>query len=366
MAIYVENPITGKPTLASDQTTIPVSVDQAGPAAVQSINDSVLAAIDLVPVSSAGNNDGGFNGPLASLDQMNQYAGSFLAYPRDLGSSQKLHSVKFRAYEVNSGNYTLNGVNNYLANTATQVINAVTSEANKTIEEAKKDTFNFLNTLGAEFTKYFNSDGSVLRKQAQPTYKSNVQDTITLYMPDNAEFNYNAQYNKIGLMEAAAAVPFLGKIPNAILSTLKNDAAKVALNRMGYVFNPQEQVLFEGIDFRTFNMSFTLTPYSAAEANEIKNIIRAFRRNAAPTIASGGAGFFFIPPSVFDITFEYNGAPNPNINKVKRSVLTDVTVNYAPNGTWSTHNDGSPVQTNLTLSFKEIELVDRAAVEGGY
>ena len=185
-------------------------------------------------------------------------------------------------------------------------------------------------------------------------------------MPDNAEFNYAASYNQIGLLEAAASVPILGAIPNAILSTLNNAAVKVGLNSMGYVFNPQEQVLFDGITFRTFSMSFTLTPFSATEANEIKNIIRAFRRNAAPTIASGGAGFFFIPPSAFDITFMYNNAENPNINKIKRCVLTDVNVNYAPNGTWSTHNDGSPVQTALTLSFKEIELVDRAAVEGGY
>ena len=80
----------------------------------------------------------------------------------------------------------------------------------------------------------------------------------------------------------------------------------------------------------------------------------------------GGVGFFFVPPSIFEVTFMYNGAENPNINKLKRCVLTDVNVNYAPNGTWSTHDDGSPVQTSLTLSFKEIELVDRTAVEAGY
>jgi hypothetical protein len=111
-------------------------------------------------------------------------------------------------------------------------------------------------------------------------------------MPDNAEFNYGATYNEIGLLEAAASVPVLGAVPNAILSTLNNAASKVLLNSMGYVFNPQEQVLFEGITFRTFSMSFTLTPFSPAEANEIKNIIKAFRRNVAPTIVSGGLGSF--------------------------------------------------------------------------
>jgi hypothetical protein len=185
-------------------------------------------------------------------------------------------------------------------------------------------------------------------------------------MPDPAEFSQSAHYNQVGALEAAASVPYLGKVPSMVQSTLQNPAMRVALNSMGYVFNPQEQVLFEGIDFRTFSMSFTLTPYSKEESTQIKEIIKAFRKNSAPTIITKSLGFFFTPPCVFEIKFMYGNSVNPNIPQLKRCVLTEVGVNYAPNGTWSTFDDGTPVQTTLTLNFKEIELIDSAAIEAGY
>jgi len=327
---------------------------------------NVLDAIQTTPVSSAGNNDEAFVGPLATLDQLNQYRGSYYVYPRDLGSSQKLHSVVFKAYEIDSSDFTVSDVKDALVSKTGDFATGIRQTTEDVLNNPTEKAAELYDKTVNETEKFLNSDGQAIRNAAKPPIKKEVTDIITLYMPDNAEFNYGANYNQIGLLEAAASVPVLGAIPNAILSTLNNAAARVLLNSMGYVFNPQEQVLFEGINFRTFSMSFTLTPFSAPEANEIKNIIKAFRRNAAPTIASGGAGFFFIPPSVFDVTFMYGNSENPNINKLKRCVLTDVNVNYAPNGTWSTHNDGSPVQTGLTLSFKEIELVDRKDVESGY
>ena len=67
----------------------------------------------------------------------------------------------------------------------------------------------------------------------------------------------------------------------------------------------------------------------------------------------------------FDEEQEDNGAENENIPKLKRSVVTNVEVNYAPNG-WTTHDDGAPVQTTLTINFKEIVLVDSDKVKQGY
>ena len=348
---------------------------------------NILDTIQAAPVSGSGQ-DNNFVGPLSTLLQ-NPYAQQNLSYPRDLGSSQKLHSVRFRAVQVSPTNF--NEVLSSLGQAAEEKYNqalqkfeeikkdptaaatALYETAQKEMVDASQALVNFyknpgssLSDLGGKFSDAASAANNFKPLSYTQTPTGNANDTITLYMPDNAEFNYGASYNQIGLLEAAASVPVLGAIPNAILSTLTNSAARVALNSMGYVFNPQEQVLFEGISFRTFSMSFTLTPFSRTEASEISNIIKTFRKNAAPTIQTGGAGFFFVPPSIFEVAFLYNGAENPNINKLKRCVLTDVNVNYAPNGTWSTHDDGSPVQTGLTLSFKEIELVDRTAVEGGY
>ena len=112
--------------------------------------------------------------------------------------------------------------------------------------------------------------------------------------------------------------------------------------------------------FRSF------TPSSPQEAQNIKNIIQTFRKYAAPTIVNGAAGFFFNPPGMFDVSFLYNGQTNTNLNRIKRSVIENIDVNYAPNG-WAAHEDGAPVQTTVTINFKEMFLVDRKQIENnGY
>jgi hypothetical protein len=39
-------------------------------------------------------------------------------------------------------------------------------------------------------------------------------------------------------------------------------------------------------------------------------------------------------------------------------VLSNVNVDYAPNG-WAAYNDGFPIQTRLTLQFKEMDIVTK-------
>ena len=39
----------------------------------------------------------------------------------------------------------------------------------------------------------------------------------------------------------------------------------------------------------------------------------------------------------------------------------DVGVNYAPNG-WAAFDNGAPVQTTLSLHFKEIQALDRGKI----
>ena len=43
-------------------------------------------------------------------------------------------------------------------------------------------------------------------------------------------------------------------------------------------------------------------------------------------------------------------------------VLKDIQVNYAPNG-WATYTDGYPVQTTISLTFGEINLVNKNTMQ---
>jgi len=310
-------------------------------------------------------------GPLTNLYRDKNYAYNSLSYPRDVGSEQKQHAVVFAAIPVITNGDPIGTVGTFAMNVFQGGIKAgevVIAKAKADMAEGKT----VVEVVKDELTAAFDNAPDAITNTMQDSLKAIkpkygvVKDTITLYMPDTAEFSQSAHYNQVGALEAAASVPYLGKVPSMVQSTLQNPAMRVALNSMGYVFNPQEQVLFEGIDFRTFSMSFTLTPYSKEESTQIKEIIKAFRKNSAPTIINKSLGFFFTPPCVFEIKFMYGNAENQNIPQLKRCVLTEVGVNYAPNGTWSTFDDGTPVQTTLTLNFKEIELIDSTAIEAGY
>ena len=62
-------------------------------------------------------------------------------------------------------------------------------------------------------------------------------------------------------------------------------------------------------------------------------------------------------------TDDITKAKNAKIFTIGDCVLENVSVNYAPLGTWASYEDGYPIQTTMTLSFKEIELIDRKSIE---
>lgn len=315
------------------------------------------------------NNDA-VTGPLASLYK-NKYTYTNLVYPLDVGSPGKGHTVQFDISDIkpvelqnveNTVNQAVNQVQGALGTVAAAQSTATTI-AGKVVEAA---------TQGAEYLKN-SSTGKIVNDIIQAAANAprldygpqvtNTVSTIRLSMPDTLNFSYGIQYDKLSVADAAGSVPLVGQIARAITSGIKDNAAgRMALNKLGYVFNPQEQQIFEGIDFREYDMTFVFTPISEREANTVKEIIKTFRKYAAPTINNKLSGFFFTPPSVFDVSFFFNGQPNYNLNPIRRSVITNINVDYAPNG-WAALRNGAPVQTTLTISFRETELVDRTSIE---
>ena len=67
---------------------------------------------------------------------------------------------------------------------------------------------------------------------------------------------------------------------------------------------------------------------------------------------------FFQSPRHWTIDFfKGGGDKNTYLFQIGKSVITAMGVNHDPNSTVSLHkDDGSPVQTSLSLTFKEIEL----------
>lgn len=226
-----------------------------------------------------------------------------------------------------------------------------------------------------------------------------ISETIALYMPDTLAFNYDQSYSdvqmyggKLGMAAVGASAlselakgnisakklgelvgmnmsPFLS---NALGSKLGTPGSAIAAAAFGGVQNPQLELLYTSPSFRNFQFDFMFYPTSEKEASEVYDIINSFKFHQAPEIKSGSAGFFLIPPSMFNIEFLYNGTTNPNLPKISDCVLTGISVDYAPNG-WAAYEvpgpdgsypkqgaTGTPVGTRLTLSFKETIIHTKA------
>jgi len=128
----------------------------------------------------------------------------------------------------------------------------------------------------------------------------------------------------------------------------------------GEILNPNMELLFSDVTIRNFRFNFKLTPRNPKEAEQVKLIIRAFKRNMAPQAQGGvqGAGNFFLrSPNVFKIRYRSGNKDHPFLNKFKQCFLTGVQTTYTGEGVYSTYDDRTPVSIILDLSFKEIQPI---------
>lgn len=351
-----------------------------------------------IPTNIAGISvPGAINGPLAAL-YGNKHELKDLRYPRDLGSNPtKLHVIQFRTLvpkpEAQQAQLATNIVN-ISSGVFERARNAVTA---RDVEEAKK-----ILQEGIKTGKEAENLKSLLDSITALDVNREVSRTINLYVPDTLNTTYSAAYDDISLTESLGKPYFLAQAGSSLYDFFKENKDKkpieianragndpflrtllanfaqnrlgtsnlpeLAAKQVGQAINPQLQVLFKGTGFRTFQFDFVLTPYSESESREIQNIIKEFKLAAAPNINTTSffnQGLFLEVPDLFEIQFFYKGKPNDKVNKIGRCVLENINVDYAPNG-WSAFNDGSPVQTRLTLQFKEIIIIDKNKIKEGY
>jgi hypothetical protein len=128
--------------------------------------------------------------------------------------------------------------------------------------------------------------------------------------------------------------------------------------------NPRKEQIFKGVDYRRFTFDYQFYPKSPIEAQAALNIIWLFKYHMHPEFKDS-SNFVYVYPSEFDIEYFINGSPNDNLNRISSCVLTEMNVNYSPNGVFSTFPDGTPTQINLTLNFVELETLTKERIEAG-
>ena len=138
----------------------------------------------------------------------------------------------------------------------------------------------------------------------------------------------------------------------------------------GKVLNQNLELLFSGPGLRTFSYNFRFTPREEAEAKVVKSIIKLFKKAMAPRLSE--SGIFLKSPHVFKLKYYYkNGQEHPYLNKIKTCALTNFNIQYAPDGSYMTYDDGSMTSYTASMSFAELNPIyekdiDESSNDMGY
>ncbi len=149
---------------------------------------------------------------------------------------------------------------------------------------------------------------------------------------------------KKAAMSALAGMA-VGKTPNAAIA-----------RATGQVLNPNLEMLFDGVTIRSFDFTFIFGPRNESEANQIKQIIRLFKKHMAAK-GSSGNGLFIASPDIFIFEYMKGGAAHPYLNVFKPMVMTGMNINYTGNGTYSTYHDGTPTLMQMTVNLNELNPI---------
>ena len=234
------------------------------------------------------------------------------------------------------------------------------------------------------------TEATTLQIKRAPTKR--LSQAIALYMPAQIEVQHQANFGEAeigalvaGSMDAIAKfdastskTDMMLKVGGSVAENAGDALGLAALDALdatvapgaraafeiskGKITNNRTEMQFEGVQRRDFNFSFKMLPTSPEEAQTIQDIVTLFRFHSMPEIdASEGDGRTMIPPSTFDIEY----FPNKHLHKISTSILTNVNVKFGGERT-QFFVDDQPVETELTLSFKELEIITKKRILEGF
>ena len=141
----------------------------------------------------------------------------------------------------------------------------------------------------------------------------------------------------------------------------------------GAILNPNVELMYGGTDLRNFTLNFKLVARQEEESVVIKRICNQFKRAMLPKLDPGNvfgatsegsyAGFIGVPDLV-RVAFMHGGHEHDALPRFKMCAITQVDVNYTPDGTYATYYDGNPVAVQLSISFQETKMVFSEEIGG--
>lgn len=321
-----------------------------------------------------------------TLDE-SKYKIEHYQYPADLLGNKNQYGKNYAVFYINvAQDSKLQSDGTRLTKNDTVDINKSNAERSQLIAQAQ--------TSGAKFADISNSlfegSGDVAKEYGSNLINSTkrLKTAIALHMPNlGMQTRYGINYEEEGFLFQSAALEVASSgssaIANAIAGKPSDDIDRAAgaaagaglfiaekagfgaLQKLsGLAPNPKREQLFKSVDFRTFQMQYEFYPRDEKEAQNVQNIIKEFKFHMHPEYKTS-AQFLYVYPSEFDIVYYHGTQENEKVNKHTSCVLTEVNVNYAPQGQFTTFPDGTPTQINLVLTFRELIPLTKETIAKG-
>ena len=152
------------------------------------------------------------------------------------------------------------------------------------------------------------------------------------------------------MMGMAATAPGLGTVVSAAQFSL------------GFRALQQTMTSYSGPGFRSFQWQFSMKPLSAEDSTAALGICNYFKTRSMPAQSDMQFTRVYNLPDVFKVQFFTGHEESMWISKIGHCACTDVSISYGGDKFTTFAGSHAPTQIDLSLSFKELELLNRQAV----
>jgi hypothetical protein len=328
-----------------------------------------------------------------------------LYYPEE---TQNLGEGHYIIFDIIMNERTiLNAYNNENTKVSQIVRNSISTRLGERQQQAEAKRFSQLKKQG-----YLNKDAQTISQPTKSGMGKDIQthtylgDSIILYTPATVKFDYKATYDQaetknIALLSETGKQLFKNieqfMSPGSqnqgdmsglgdMLNTLKDaggvlgrqivqsalevtfpGAAGFFTKQSGRAVNPRMELAFQSVPFRSFAFDFDFAPKNLKEVQMVNKMMQLFKFHMLPDVSDEK---YLITPSEFQISYYYRDRANMYIPKISRCVLTDMSIDYSPEGVFHTFKaddkGAMPVISNMKLTFSETEIMTKQTTADGF
>lgn len=120
---------------------------------------------------------------------------------------------------------------------------------------------------------------------------------------------------------------------------------------LGNTPNPHQVVTFSGVNLRSFQFSWRLSPNNKDESLEIQRIILLLKQKTLPKKDSE---FLLKYPNY--VKLKLHPEQINTLFRFRTMVVDSFTINYAPSGSVAFHGDDSPVEYEISMAMREVDI----------